>query len=300
MRLIKTKALYQEACRASVDVHEITEKERSLLQSHLLKMYKEIEAVCINHNLTVMLAYGSVLGAARHGGFIPWDDDMDLLMPRDDYELLINKYAEELPNYLKIYAPNSRNKAIARFAKVVDIRTKFIEAYADDDNDDSQGVFVDIFPLDSINDKLLNNKIKRCISMALMYVGTSVGFYEQKSTSYKRLMNHSIDSRINYWIRYCLGFICSFLSFQKWMDIIDEFCQSKSNTGYVSELLGDYTWRHIPEGVFYPPTRGLFEDVEVFLPRDPIKYLELTYTDWQRIPSIEEREQHFVRKMRLC
>ena len=197
MNLLRTKLLYQEACRNSPDVHVINESERKELQHHLLNMYKDIEAVCIRHNLTVMLAYGSVLGAVRHGGFIPWDDDMDLIMPRKDYELLINQYAEELPSYLRIYAPNSRNKAIARFAKVVDIRSKFIEAEADDLDDPSQGVFVDIFPLDSIGVSSLRNTINRYISMFLMYMGSSVGFYEKKSASYRKLMTYSVATRFN-------------------------------------------------------------------------------------------------------
>ena len=120
MNIIRTKDLLQEACYASDDVHLMTDEERTRLQQHLLGMYKEIEAVCVKNDLTVMLAYGSVLGAVRHGGFIPWDDDLDLFMPRRDYELLINEYADELPAHLKVYAPNCKNGTFGRFAKVID------------------------------------------------------------------------------------------------------------------------------------------------------------------------------------
>ena len=92
MNILRTQNLYMQACRKSSDVHELTSDELKRLQSHLLKMYKELESLCVKHNLTVMLAYGSVLGAVRHGGFIPWDDDLDVFMPRKDYELLINRY----------------------------------------------------------------------------------------------------------------------------------------------------------------------------------------------------------------
>ena len=300
MNLLRTKLLYQEACRNSPDVHVINESERKELQYHLLNMYKDIEAVCIKHNLTVMLAYGSVLGAVRHGGFIPWDDDMDLIMPRKDYELLINQYAEELPNYLRIYAPNSRNKAIARFAKVVDIRSKFIEAEADDLDDPSQGVFVDIFPLDSISVNSFLNRINRFISMSLMYIGSSVGFYEKRSANYRKLMTFSIAARFNYWIRYCLGFLGSFISFQEWMNLIDKFCKNVSETGYLDELVGGYLWQPMPKSLFLPPVRGQFEGIDVFLPHDAVRHLEQTYRDWKRIPPEEEREQHFINCIKLA
>ncbi len=299
MKLLRTKFLYQEACRNSPDVHEITERERIELQHRLLSIYREIEAVCIRHNLTVMLAYGSVLGAIRHGGFIPWDDDMDLFMPRRDYELMINQYADELPDFLKVYAPNSRNKAITRFAKVVDTRTKFIEAESDDLDDPSQGVFVDIFPLDSIGVNSFLNAVNRYISMFLMYMGSSVGYYEKNSVNYRKLMAYSFTTRFNYWFRYCLGFFGSFISFQTWMNIIDKFCKKNNRTGFLDELVGVYKWHPLPESIFLPPVRGKFEGINVFLPHDAKRHLEHSYHDWQRIPRKEERGQHFINCIKI-
>ena len=123
--MLSTKDLYMKACMQSEELHAMTDEERSRLQEHLRKMYLEIEKVCDRHNLCMCTGYGTVLGAIRHKGFIPWDDDMDLLMPREDYDKLINLYADELPENLKIYAPNSKQKAIYRFAKVVDTNTRF-------------------------------------------------------------------------------------------------------------------------------------------------------------------------------
>lgn len=114
--MLSTKDLYMKACMQSKELHAMTDEERSRLQEHLRKMYLEIEKVCDRHNLRMCTGYGTVLGAIRHKGFIPWDDDMDLLMPREDYDKLINLYADELPENLKIYAPNSKNGPITRFA----------------------------------------------------------------------------------------------------------------------------------------------------------------------------------------
>ena len=299
MSFIKTKALLQDAYRNFDDVHEMTDQERSRLQQHLLKMYKEIETICIKHKLTIMLAYGSALGAVRHGGFIPWDDDLDLFMPRKDYDLLINQYADELPDYLRIYAPNSKNKAYGRFAKVIDIRTKFIRAGAEDRNDQSQGIFVDIFPLDSITQNPWRNKVNRFICMVLMYIGSSVGIYEDNSPTYKRLMRFSASTKANYWLRQCLGFMFSFMNYEKWMDLIDSFCRDDEETGFVDELVGVYKWQPVPVSVFIPPIRGVFEGIDVFLPQDVINHLEHTYNDWRRVPPVEERAQHFIKYIKF-
>lgn len=299
MNFIKTKALYRQACKDSNDLHIITEEERVELQKHLLKMYKEIESVCMRHNLSVMLAYGSVLGAIRHGGFIPWDDDIDLFMPRKDYDLFIHRYSAELPEYLRVYAPNLKNKSISRFAKVVDVRTKFIEAEADDLNDPSQGVFVDIFPLESMKKTPLVNSIRKYFSLMLMYVGSSVRQYELNYKSYKKLMTNSKLGRINYWIRNILGFCFSFWNYSKWYSIIDHFCKSNESTGYLADLIGIYKWQPIPKEVFLPPQKGTFEHISVFLPNDPVRHLELTYASWQELPPEEERYQHYIRSLKL-
>lgn len=299
MNILRTKNLLQEACLNSEDVHPMTDEERSRLQQHLLEMYKEIEAVCVKNNLTIMLAYGSVLGAVRHKGFIPWDDDMDLFMPRKDYDLLINVYADELPEHLKVYAPNSKNGTFGRFAKVIDTKTKFIPAGVRDTGSPKQGIFVDIFPLDSVKIRPWRNKVSRLIGMAMMYIGDSVGRYKTRNPLFRQLMMHSTATKINYWLRQGIGFLFSFKGYQEWMNTVDRFCSNDKPTGYVSDLLGDYTWNPIPIDEFCPPTTGEFEGTTVFLPHLPVKHLERYYGNWQWIPPEEERWQHFIREIRF-
>lgn len=299
MSLFRTKFLYQEACRNSPDVHEMTDEELSQLKMHLLGMYKDIEAVCVKNNLQVMLAYGSVLGAVRHGGFIPWDDDMDLFMPRRDYELFIHQFANELPSHLKVFAPNSKNGTIERFAKVIDTRTRLVSAGADDLNSESQGIFVDIFPLDNITVSPFRNKVKRFVSKALMYIGSSVGQYQTDSVSYRRIMMTSTSTKINYWLRKSLGFSFSFFSYQKWMNILDSYCNQKSSAGYYADIMGFHNWQPVPQERYIPVIAGKFEGIDVFLPHDAIGHLQRTYGNWQKIPPENERYRHFIKDLRF-
>ena len=281
-------------CHQSKEIHVLTEDERTKLQAHLRKMYQEVEAVCNRHGLTVMLADGSVLGAVRHGGFIPWDDDIDLNMPRRDYEELINTYASELPNHYRVYAPNSINGPIANFAKVVDMNTEIILP-GEESSTMSHGISIDIFPLEGIdpNCKLYNKLMKYC-SMALIYIIGSVTQYSNHSKLYRRLMSGSLAARFNYWFRELIGFFFSFFSRVEWQNMFDSFVRNTEETGFVHRPSDIYKWEPIPMDVYLPVKRTKFDDITAFIPNKPEFLLEYDYGDWHYIPQTEEIWNHFL------
>ncbi|MBQ8546301.1 MAG: LicD family protein [Clostridia bacterium] len=119
-----------------------------------LEILEKVDMFCQKHNITYFLAYGTLLGAIRHKGFIPWDDDIDIQMPREDYERFI-KVFEEANEYenLKVISPYS---SISKhtYVKVIDTRTIKKEErvyYADNE---SLGIDIDVFPLDGQPEKL--------------------------------------------------------------------------------------------------------------------------------------------------
>ena len=256
--MFRTRDIYQEMCRKSDFLHKLSSDERSRLKLHLCKMYKDLETVCDRHGLTMMMAFGSTLGAVRHKGFIPWDDDIDVFMPRSDYNKLIQEFADDFPSNYVIYAPNSSNGAIARFAKLVDKSTSFVEV-ENETNERHAGVFIDIFPLDSISTNRLLNKFKRLASMTLIYITASVGHYQAHSKIYRKLMCGSNAGALNYWFRNSLGFIFSFMDIQRWYRIVDWFCNNSNDTGYVDYVQCSYRWSPLPSDMFFPPIRADFE-----------------------------------------
>ena len=124
--MLRVKEIYMRMCLSSTELHVLTSEERQALQAHLRLMYKNIEEVFERHGLTIVFACGSLLGAERPGVFIPWDDDLDVYMPREDYDRLINVYADELPSNYIVYAPNSKNGPTYQFAKIIDKSNFFI------------------------------------------------------------------------------------------------------------------------------------------------------------------------------
>jgi len=113
---------------------------------------KSIHTFCEENNLKYYLTFGSLLGAIRHHGFIPWDDDMDIIMPRKDYNYLIEHYYDEK---YKLISIENEPRCYTAHAKLIDTNTVLTEKQRSFEI----GAFVDIFVLDN----LPNNRIKRFI-----------------------------------------------------------------------------------------------------------------------------------------
>ena len=118
----------------------------------------ELDKYCKASHLCYYLAGGTLLGAVRYQGFIPWDDDIDILMPRPDYETLVKQFTTEKNNIA--LRSNRLNNLDGPFAKLVDLNTSVNFEYADDNID--KNIWIDIFPVDGLpQDENLVRKIFR-------------------------------------------------------------------------------------------------------------------------------------------
>lgn len=117
------------------------------LQLHILKILLAVDKVCKERNLRYYIMAGTMLGAIRHEGFIPWDDDLDIGMPRADYNLLIESASEWLPRPYEMVCAENDEEYPLPFAKIQDADTTLIERmhlkYLG-------GVYLDVFPLDGV------------------------------------------------------------------------------------------------------------------------------------------------------
>lgn len=118
-----------------------------------LEMLKEVDRICKKHNLQYYLSGGTLLGAVRHGGFIPWDDDLDIFLVRKDYDKLAQVMDKELDKRM-FYQDWHKEKGYPyNFAKIRMNKTKFVQSELMQ-CDMHHGIYIDIFPLDNApNDK---------------------------------------------------------------------------------------------------------------------------------------------------
>lgn len=108
-----------------------------------------IDSFCKEHGINYCINYGTLIGAIRHKGFIPWDDDIDLSMTRENYEKFIQLFSEKQSRY-KLLSLETDGQYFNNFIKIVDSTTKIIDTRNTKTYD--SGVFIDIFPMDTFND----------------------------------------------------------------------------------------------------------------------------------------------------
>ena len=128
------------------DIHELRQIQIGILD--------EVHPFCESHNLRYFLSSGTLIGAVRHKGYIPWDDDIDIYMPRKDYEKFLATYHDQTGRF-KAINPYQESNYYYTFAKVVDLRTKMIETETEGYE---IGVYMDIFPVDYVTDDLQERK----------------------------------------------------------------------------------------------------------------------------------------------
>ncbi len=119
----------------------------------------EFHRVCVENNLKYSLAYGTLLGAIRHQGFIPWDDDIDVMMPRNDYEQLLKIWKSKAKSQYILQNKENSPDFTNNFSKIRKDHTTFIQFEWEKERKYHKGIFIDIFPYD----RMANRKIPRII-----------------------------------------------------------------------------------------------------------------------------------------
>lgn len=118
------------------------------MQMRMLEMLVELDRVCRRHGISYWLSSGTLLGCVRHGGFIPWDDDLDVEMLRADYERLMRILPSELPEWMALQTPETDTGYFFCFAKLRDKRSELSETNRYDRIFEQRGIYIDIFPFE--------------------------------------------------------------------------------------------------------------------------------------------------------
>jgi len=189
--------LLNEIAQKTDLLRQLTDLESAELKKKLLKIHNTIISICDKNGLRIMLSGGSCLGSIRHGGFIPWDDDLDMIMPRNDYEKFIKLYEEgQVDNQLLFEYPSKKKDVKNNYLKVFLKNTTLKEMFDDSDTFPSN-IFVDVFPMDYAPNNKFLRKTKAIISDGLQFICTCVlykkypsknleVFYKQDADAFRR------------------------------------------------------------------------------------------------------------------
>lgn len=143
---------------------KMTDEERkSQLKRHqeiLTEMLQEIDGICKKYEISYLLFAGTALGAVRHQGFIPWDDDLDIVMMRSDYERFLKIASQELDSEMYYVQKEFSEHFPNFFSKLRKNNTACIERYVPKDPKVHQGIYVDIFPCDNLSDHFLKRRLQ--------------------------------------------------------------------------------------------------------------------------------------------
>lgn len=126
----------------------VTEVEMCQLKNRILEMMDFVDQVCRNNHIKYSIAYGTLIGAVRHQGFIPWDEDFDIMMDRENYERFLSIVENQLGGTAYFVENRRKDRSFTQtFTKLVDLNSEYITELNVNEKE-HKGAFIDIFPLD--------------------------------------------------------------------------------------------------------------------------------------------------------
>lgn len=286
-----TSDYLNEIARNSDFFYELTPEESDKLKNVLLEIYKDIKRVCDKYGIMVMLSGGSCLGAVRHKGFIPWDDDLDLMMSRDDYEKMKEIFDDELSDKYSLSVPRRSKESVALSMRIIKKGTLCLGV--NDFNPEAEnGICIDVFPIEKLPDNWFLRRLKCYFLDILRICVVSSSIYLTKN---KLLKDSMASKKIYYYLRYVIGFFFSLFGRRRLYDFYDNLASNSKGVKYSTITTGRGMSRKecIPTKAFFPPKETVFEGVKAYIPNDADLYLSNLYGDYMIVPPIEKRERHF-------
>lgn len=256
------------------------------IQSVSLEILRDVHDFCDKNNIKYTLQGGTLLGAIRHKGFIPWDDDLDIAMPRPDYDRFIKTYKS--PHGFKVFSRERQNggNVYIAYARVCDMDRTFVDTATIPWNDCPTGLWIDVFPLDGAEDDR-NSVVKRIRKMNFYWLASR--YFRRSKAVFSN--ETSFAGKLKLWI------IKMFAFFLKENIIDTHICMCKQcdyrdagkycNFSLIEYGIREYHSKSVLEKVISVP----FENHHFYIMEGYDEALKEKYGEYMRLPPVEERVQ---------
>ncbi len=262
----------------------LDENQMIKLKKIELDILKAFIDVCEKLNLKYYVIGGTLLGAVRHKGFIPWDDDIDVGMMRKDYEIFLEKGQALLPDYYFIQTRKTDPNYPIFFAKIRDSRTTFIET-AVKNIKINHGVYLDIFPLDYYPENKIKGKWIEFKKKVIYLRRRSVFTLDEKSKG--SIFKETLAKVLGLFTRIFYPTINS--AFKAW----NKLCLKTKESKFIENYGGAWGVKEIaPIDWFKANTQLEFEKINVLAPDGYDKWLKKVYGNYMKLPPIEKQVSH--------
>lgn len=252
----------------------------SKLRTSQMEILNYVVDLCEKNNLQYCFIGGTLLGAIRHDGYIPWDDDLDICMPREDYEKLKKIFPKNEKFILDDYSTNKQYWL--PFLKIRNCKTIYKENLQEN-YDGNSGIWVDIFPLDNGNKKI--NFIEKVQFIFVGIIRTSIAKKSKVIVGKDKLSKRIFINVFKFLPKNVL------ISFQYKLMTLNKNCNSE----YVINLGSQYGYKkqvHLRNKIF-PCKKHVFEGKLYNVPNDSDYVLRNIYgADYMKLPPIEKRITH--------
>ncbi len=296
----ETNNMFREVFANHRELCVLTPDDTVRLQQALLEIMDDLDTAFRKYGLTYFLAGGSALGAVRHSGFIPWDDDMDIVMPRRDYDRLNEVLQKEYPGRYWVQDVRVSDRYDVNSAKVRKVGTVCAELF--ESEPEKAGVFIDIYPLENVYENPVLKKLHGWFGEFLLLVCSCVRMRKNQALILPYLTRKEQIATVRRKVR--LGRLFSFLPLRVWLRITERtLSRCKNETGrFVSIPSGrkHYFGEMYTRASFFPPKEVSFGSRRYFVMNEPDEYLTKLYgDDYMTFPAESGRERHAVRKFEL-
>lgn len=261
------------------------EKDLQTLHAILLIITDEIDRICKKNNINYSLIGGSMLGAIRHKGFIPWDDDLDVGMLRDDYDKFLKACETDLDDKFLLQTNENDSHYVYGFSKIL-VKGTYLVQVGHEKTRHQKGIFVDIFPYDFIPDDEKARGIQSKKNFVLTrLLRRKFGDDDRTTWGWKKRVAFTIADVVNLFLsqKYLISKLNSNMRLY-----------SNTTTENVSNMSGYYGYEKetVPVSYFNSFLTVPFENRMYSIVSEYDGFLTKYYGDYMKLPPIEKRRTH--------